>query len=80
MVFTFSKALAAEGMCRLLVIDSSSIFESLLLLEQIKGLKFDPHKRVLGPTNHASGAELVPDPEGKEFKPGHGQLGDDSWG
>ncbi len=52
----------------------ATVFESLLLLEQIKGRKFDPHERIPGPTNHASGAMLVPDPEGHEFEPGHSQL------
>jgi hypothetical protein len=70
MVFTFSKALAAEARLRAM----ATVFESLLLLEQIKGRKFDPHERIPGPTNHASGAMLVPDPEGHEFEPGHSQL------
>ena len=64
------------GIFRLFVISSPTVFKSLLLLEQIKGLKFGPHERILDTTNHASGAELVPDPEGKEFKSGHSQLGD----
>ena len=50
---------------------SSSLF---LLLEQIKGREFSPHERILNTTNHASGAMLVPYPEGKEFESGHDQL------
>ncbi len=59
-----------------LVIGSSTIFESLLLFEQIEGRKFGPHKRIQGPTNLMSGAILVPDPGGQEFKLGHSKLRD----
>ncbi len=62
------------GIIRLLVIGSPSVFESLLLLEQVEGLKVDPHKRIRGPTDLTSGASMVPDPEGQEFKSGHSQL------
>jgi hypothetical protein len=47
-----------------LVIGSSTIFESLLLFEQIEGRKL------------MSGAILVPDPGGQEFKLGHSKLRD----
>ncbi len=52
----------------LLVIGSPAVFESFLLLELIKGREVSPHERILNPTNHASGAVLVPDPEGQEFE------------
>jgi len=60
----------------LLVIGSPAVFESFLLLELIKGREVSPHKRILDPTNLASGAMLVPDPEGQEFESGHSQFRD----
>ena len=60
----------------LLVIGSPTVFKSLLLLELIEGCKVDPHERIMDPTNHASGAMLVPEPEGQEFVSGHSQIRD----
>jgi len=54
----------------------TAVFESFLLLEPIKGLEVSPHERILDPTNLASGAVLVPDPEGQEFESGHSQFRD----
>ena len=34
------------GIFRLLVIGSPSVFESLLLFEQVEGLEFDLHERI----------------------------------
>ncbi len=53
-----------------IVIDSPVVFESFLLFELIKGREVSPHERILDPTNHAPGAVLVPDPEGRRRWPG----------
>jgi len=60
----------------LLVIGSPAVFESFLLLELIKGREVSPRERILDPTDLASGAMLVPDPEGQEFESGHSQFRD----
>lgn len=64
------------GVLRLLIIGSSSVFKSLLLLEQIDVVELGLHQRGLGHTDHAASSVLVSDPKGQNFEPGHSQFSD----
>ena len=63
------------GVLRLLII-GSSVFKSLLLLEQIDVVELGLHQRGLGHTDHAASSVLVSDPKGQNFEPGHSQFSD----